>query len=106
MSTKTLRASLGAIPSCGRVAIVAGFVAFLACLGSPARCQNGEDPAWIDRNEAFINFAYATQLGIGRYKVGNLTATTLKLPISFPLRKGDEDSWGVSLKLPITAAAA
>ncbi len=90
MSTKTL-------------AIVAGFVAFLACLSSPARCQNGADPPELDRNEAFLNFAYAAQLGIGRYEVGDLTATTLKLPISIPLRRGNKDRWGMSLKLPITA---
>ena len=49
-----------------------------------------------------INFAYATWVGSGYYKIGDQRAYILRGNFSWTLRDHDEKNWGVDLLLPAT----
>lgn len=52
--------------------------------------------------EDFINYAYATWIGTGRYEVADRTVTILRLPIAIPLSYPKEKNWDIKVLLPIT----
>ena len=55
-----------------------------------------------DELDATLNFAYATILGTGAYKVGERSVYVLSFPFSMTLREPGEAQWGVKLELPFT----
>lgn len=55
-----------------------------------------------DELDATLNFAYATILGTGAYKVGERSVYVLNFPFSMTLREANEAQWGLKLELPFT----
>jgi len=53
---------------------------------------------------ASINFAYATWIGSGYYRLAGRKLYVLRVPVSIQLRPVKEDQWGIGLKLPVTLA--
>jgi len=51
-----------------------------------------------------INFAYATWIGSGYYRLEDLELYVLRIPIAIPLRSVNDDHWGINLLLPVTFA--
>ena len=64
-------------------------------------CSNSRG-AVDDQAEATLNFAYASVLGTGAYKVGERSVYILNFPFSMPLREADDARWGMKLVLPVT----
>lgn len=78
--------------------LLAALVVVLFVAGSaPTRAQQAE-PEEID----YVNYAFATQLGSGVYKVGDQTVQIYRIPISHPLRRAGERPWGLKLRFPVT----
>ena len=78
--------------------IPAGFLALCAVLLS-----NGTSTlrAEVEPGDV-INFAYATWVGTGYYKIGDRRAYILRGDFSYMLRDYDEKNWGLELLLPAT----
>jgi hypothetical protein len=51
-----------------------------------------------------INFAYAAWIGSGYYQLEDRDLYVLRLPIAIPLRSVNDDSWRISLLLPVIFA--
>ena len=66
----------------------------------PAHAQ--AQPRAIHDPQDLINWYYSATFGTGVYQSGDRTVTVLQLPFSRILREGDEDTWGLSFKFPIT----
>ena len=49
-----------------------------------------------------VNYAYATTLGTGLYRVGDSTVMMYRLPFSYQIREVDDESSGLQLLLPLT----
>jgi len=53
-------------------------------------------------DEDLVNYAYATTLGTGVYRVGDSTVMVYRMPFSYQLRDVDDESSGLKLLLPVT----
>ncbi|MFQ5995080.1 MAG: hypothetical protein ACE5K1_08280 [Acidiferrobacterales bacterium] len=59
--------------------------------------------AWAQQQGSdFINYAYATWIGTGRYDVADRTVTILRAPIAIPLAYPKEKKWDMKILLPVT----
>jgi hypothetical protein len=52
--------------------------------------------------QAFANFAFASQLGSGIYDVSGRTIQIYRLPLAWELARPEKRRWGVTLTLPLT----
>jgi hypothetical protein len=66
--------------------------------GPPARAAATLNPS----EQAFANFAFASQLGSGIYAVGGRTVQIYRLPLAWELTAPARRRWGVTLTLPLT----
>ena len=55
---------------------------------------------------ASINFAYATWIGSGYYRLAGRKLYVLRIPAAIPLRSMNDDHWGVNLLLPVPPSGA
>jgi hypothetical protein len=62
--------------------------------GNPIRVQAAEDNT--------INYAYATWIGTGYYRVKNQRVWVFRAPLSYTLRETNREDWGLDLLLPVT----
>jgi hypothetical protein len=75
--------------------LAGGLALWLAA--APLRAQDGVET---------FNFIYANYFGTGAYRLGDIKVAALQLPMLFTLRETRPGSFGIKLKLPVTAAVA
>ena len=56
----------------------------------------------LPAEEALVNYAFATWLGTGAYRVADRSVAILNLPVYYPLRETGEELWGIKLRLPVS----
>ena len=65
---------------------------------SAARAQQSPEP-----QDGFINYAYASWIGTGYYRIEDRTIWILRLPFSsYTLREPEGNKWGIDILFPIT----
>jgi len=52
-----------------------------------------------------INFAFATWMGTGVYRVADRSVAVLNVPFYYSLREATTEQWGVELKLPVAVGS-
>jgi len=52
--------------------------------------------------EGSINYAYASWIGTGYYKIDDRSIYVLRGPFSYTLREADSENWGLKLLFPVT----
>ncbi len=56
----------------------------------------------VDNEEDFINYAFATWIGSGVYKMDDRNMTILRAPISWQFREAEQGKPGYKALLPVT----
>ena len=61
-------------------------------------------PPALARNitDNHVNYAYATWIGTGFYRIKDRRIAVVRAPISYNLREMESDEWGLDLLLPVT----
>lgn len=62
------------------------------------------DAAETPLTSELFNWYYATAFGTGAYRIADQTVTVLTVPITYTLRPPSEETWGIRLTFPVTAA--
>ena len=62
----------------------------------------GAPPAARAEEDNTINYAYATWIGTGFYKIKNRSIMVVRAPLSYTLREADSENWGLDLLMPVT----
>jgi hypothetical protein len=82
----------------GRLARFCAALLLMLVAGSAPFQAQESDPDDID----YINYAFASQLGSGVYKVGDQTVQIYRIPISYSIRSAEDRPWGLKLRFPVT----
>ena len=70
----------------------------MAILPSAACAQETPEP-----QDGFINYAYASWIGTGYYRIEDRTVWILRMPVtSFTLRESEGKKWGIDILFPLT----
>ena len=56
----------------------------------------------VEDDEQLLNWYYASTYGTGIYSAGDRTVAILQAPLSFPVREGDDQRWGLRITLPVS----
>ena len=67
-----------------------------ALVAEPSGAQSTEEPGVV------FNYAFATQLGSGIYRVNGRTVQVYRLAVSVGLRDAETKGWGIRLRFPVT----
>jgi hypothetical protein len=70
----------------------------ILCANRPAHAQEGESFEF----KSTLNYAFATQLGSGIYRVSGRTVQIYRLSVAIQLLSSEERGWGLWLRLPVT----
>ncbi len=56
----------------------------------------------VEDDQDLINWYYAATYGTGIYSAGDRTVGVLQAPLSYHLREGNEEQWGLRITLPVS----